>query len=124
MRLAKQIMLTAAAGGLLWALTPQVAAADTPAKTAQFRAAAHDGLQVTEVRYPYRAYYRPYATPYVGRYGYGAYYGGHNAYSRPYVRPYAYPYYTARPNYGYSYGPRWRGYYGRPRYGYRYGYRW
>jgi hypothetical protein len=117
----------AAAGGLTLALMPQVAAADTPATTAQFQVAPH-GPQVTEVRYPYRAYYRPYAAPYVGRYGYGPYYGSYNTYYRPYVRPYAYPYYAARPYYGYgyyNYGPRWGGYYGYgPRYGYRSGYRW
>jgi hypothetical protein len=130
MRLAKQILFIAAAGGLVLALTPQVAAADTPATTAQLRTTgAADGVPVTQVRYPYRAYYRPYVAPYGGYYSYGPYGGyGYNTYYRPYVRPYAYPYYAARPYYGngyYNYGPRWSGYYGYgPRYGYRYGYRW
>lgn len=121
MRLANQILTMTALAGLLWALSPQVAAADTRVSTAQLRVSDSDGLPVSEVRYPYRGYYRPYASPYVARsYGYGPYFGGYGSYNRTYVSPYASPYYAARPYYGYGYAPRFNYGYARPRYAYRY----
>jgi hypothetical protein len=111
------LMLALAVAMCGWRLfETSVAAAATPATTAQYRV-SDAAVPVTPVRYyrPYRVYYRPYYRPYVYRpYVYRAY--------RPYYAP-VYPY-----SYGYApypyYGPYYGGgvYFARPRvYA---GYRW
>ena len=123
--LTTQTLAATALAGLMWALVPQVAAAETFVSTAQLRSGDPAGLRVSEVRYPYRSYYRPYVVPYYRpSYAYPANYGYRSNYS-PYVaRLYGNPYYAARP-YSTGSGPRpyYGGYYGywRPRFSYGFG---
>ncbi len=123
--LTTQTLAATALAGLMWALVPQVAAADTFVSTAQLRSGDPAGLRVSEVRYPYRSYHRPYVAPYYRpSYAYPPNYGYRSDYS-PYVaRPNGNPYDASRP---YSSGsgtrPYYGGYYGygRPRYSYGFG---
>lgn len=110
MRSAIRMGLAAAILGML-ALVPQVASAQVPISTAEYRV-ADEGVVVTPVRsYRYGAY-----RPYYGRYAYRPY-----AAYRPYYgyRPYVRPYYGYR---AYPPAPYYGGYYGRP--GFSFGFGW